>query len=450
MKRLNIKWKIMLWHSLALLLIFIAVLPIMYLVISDHLYKGAETLLLSEAGKITGLLRLGEGMDEPNTGIDLIQTGTYIAVYSDANEIISGRLPEDFDPNAQPIFNDVHYEGFAEHKWMVLDRELIVHGKRTGWFRVVKPLDAISSALAYFKTMIYIATLIIICFSALMMISGGFITRALSPVKQITKTAQQIGQGNLSKRINFEGGHDEVGVLAATFDKMLDRLEDSFDREKRFSADVSHELRTPVTAIIVNAEEALVGDKTAEEYRENLKTILLEGKKMNSLISQLLMMARSIDGNYIQEMECIDLSALTQTIVEDVTERDENSGITISADIDSGIIMLFDQTLFMRLLYNLIDNALKYNVPSGWVKVSLKKQQSTVLLSVGDGGIGISEEDLPRIWNRFYKANQSTISSSPGLGLSIVRWIAEQFGGSVSVMSELGKGSLFEVRFEVK
>ncbi len=449
MKKLNIRWKIMIWHSLALLLIFIAVLPIMYLVISNHLYKGSETLLQSEAAQITRFLRLGEGMYEPDSGIDLIQTGTYIGIYSDANELISGRLPDDFDPKVQPAYKGVYYEGAAGHEWMVLDRELIVNGKRTGWFRVVKSLDAINSALAYFKTMIYIATLIIICFSALMMISGGFITRALSPVKQITKTAQQIGQGNLSKRINFEGGHDEVGVLAATFDKMLDRLEDSFDREKRFSADVSHELRTPVTAIIVNAEEALVGDKTAEEYRENLSTILLEGKKMNSLISQLLMMARSIDGNYMQEMEYIDLSALTQTIVEEVTEREENSGITISADIDNGIIMLFDQTLFMRLLYNLIDNALKYNVPSGWVNVSLKKQQSTVLLSVADGGIGISEEDLPRIWNRFYKADQSTINSSPGLGLSIVRWIAEQFGGIVSVTSELGKGSLFEVRFEV-
>lgn len=450
MKKLNIRWKIMVWHSLALLLIFIAILPIMYLIISNHLYKGAETLLLSEAGKVVAALRLGDGMDEPNSEIDLIQTGTYIAVYSDTNVIISGRLPDEFDFDAKPVFNGAYYERAAGHKWLVLDRELIVNGKRTGWFRVIKSLDAISSALAYYRTIMCIIIPLIIIVSALTMIGGGFISRALSPVKQITKTAQQIGQGNLSRRINLEGSHDEVGVLAQTFDKMLDRLEDSFDREKRFTADVSHELRTPVTAIIVNAEEALVGDKAAEEYKENLNTILHEGKKMNSLISQLLMMARSIDGNYVQEMEHIDLSALTQTIVEEVTEREENSDVTISADIDEGIVMLFDQTLYMRLLYNLIDNALKYNMPGGWVNVSLKKQINAVLLSVEDNGIGISEDELPKIWSRFYKVNQSTINSSPGLGLSIVKWVAEQSGGIVRVTSELGKGSLFEVLFQVK
>ena len=449
MKKLNIRWKITIWQSFALLLAFIMVLPIMYFIISDHLYRGVETKLQLQAVQVERALRLGSGMNEPDSKIDFIQTSTYIAVYTDANELISGRLPEDFASDSQQSFDGVYYTYSAGHSWAVVDQELTKYGRRTGWFRVIKSIDTIKNALAYYRTMIYIAIPLFILFSAFTTICTGFLSRALSPVNQITNTAQQIEQGNLSKRTNFEGGRDELGKLAETFDKMLDRLEDSFTREKRFSSDVSHELRTPVTAIIVNAEEALVGDKTAEEYKENLNAILLEGKKMNSLISQLLMMARSIDGNFMQEMENIDLSALTRTIVEEVSEREDNYGVTISADIDDGVVMLFDQTLYMRLLYNLIDNALKYNVHGGWVKVSLNKQYSNILLSVEDNGVGISEEDLPKIWNRFYKVNQSTIKSSPGLGLSIVKWIAEQFGGTVNVTSELGKGSLFEVRFKM-
>ncbi|MFB0920188.1 MAG: ATP-binding protein [Oscillospiraceae bacterium] len=391
-------------------------------------------------------------MNEPDSEIDLVQMGTYTSVYSDDNELVSGRPPDGYKADMQPDFDDIYYKDSSGHSWIVIDKELILNGKKTGWFRLVKSIDIIKDALAYNRTKLFISIPIFIFFSILILISTGFLSRMLSPVKQITKTVQQIEQGNLSTRINLEDSRDEVGQLASTFDKMLDRIEGSFDREKRFSSDVSHELRTPVTAIIVNAEEALAGDKTAEEYRENLNAILLEGKKMNSLISQLLMMSRGIDGNYIQEMEFIDLSALTRTIVEEVIERKDNSDITVSADIEEGIVMPFDQTLFMRLLYNLIDNALKYNIPVGWVKVCLKKQYSSVLLSVEDSGIGISGEDLPKIWDRFYKANQATlnINSSPGLGLSIVKWIAEQFGGTVSAASEPGKGSLFEVRFPVK
>ncbi len=449
MKNLDIKWKIMIWQSMSIFLAFILVLPVMFLLTSTHLYKEIETQLRSSAEQVEKLLQQGSEMNEPDSEIDLIQMSTYIAVYSDANELVSGKLPDGYKADMQPDFDDIYYKDSSGHSWIVIDKELIINGKKAGWFRLVKSIDIIKGALAYNRTKLFISIPIFIFFSILILISTGFLSRMLSPVKQITKTAQQIEQGDLSKRINLDGSNDEVGQLADTFDKMLDRLEDSIDREKRFSSDVSHELRTPVTAIIVNAEEALAGEKTAEEYKENLAAILLEGKKMNSLISQLLMMARSVDGNKMKEMESIDLSALTRMIVEEVAERKENFDVTISADIEEDVVMPFDQTLFMRLLYNLIDNALKYNVPGGWIKVNLQKQEHAVLLSVEDSGIGIAEEDLPKIWNRFYKVNQSAISvnSSPGLGLSIVKWIAEQFGGTVSVTSTLGKGSLFEVRF---
>ncbi len=450
MRRLKIKWKILLGHSIALVLLMMLTLPVMYILVSDHLYNGAKTLLLNEGDQVVQALRSGDNTNEPDSAYDMIQTGTYIAVYSNDNTQISGWMPESFDFDSQPSFDDVYYPENGEHRWMVLDRQLIANGSESGWFRVVKSLDSITSALNYLKTLIIVIILVYSLFSALAMISGGLLNRALSPVKQITETAQQIVQGDLTKRINFDGARDELGMLAETLDEMLDHLEYSFNREKRFSSDVSHELRTPITAIILSAEEALDGDKTVDEYKEDLCVILNEGRKMNSLISQLLMMARSHDGKYTPKMESIDISALTKTIVEELSEGAGNTEASISSDIEEGIIMSVEQTLYMRLIINLVDNALKYNTPGGWVKVSLLKNSNLVSLSVEDNGIGISDENLPKIWDRFFKADQSSINSSPGLGLSIVKWVAELHGGTVHVKSELNKGSLFEIQIPSK
>ena len=447
MKKLNIKWRIMLWHTSAIVLLFILTLPTMYLIISNHLYSQAEALIRSDADKITRSLRIGNGMDEPNSEIDFVQTNTFIAVYSTENEMISGRLPQNFEQNDQPVYGKAYYNRTDAHEWIVLDRELIVHGRVTGWFRVVKSLDELRAALSYFRYIIYIIILVYTLFSILTMISGGFLSRALSPVKQITKTAKEISQGDLTKRIAFEGKHDEVGKLAATFNEMVDCLEDTFNREKRFSSDVSHELRTPVTAIMISAEEALSGEKTTDEYKESLEVILRESRKMNSLISQLLIMSRCNNGTYSFEMEPIDISRLTTTVVAELSESKSHPDISISSEVEDGIVMKVEETLYMRMLINLIDNALKYNIPGGWVEVSLNKINNDVILSVKDSGIGIAEEDIQRIWERFYKADQSRIDSSPGLGLSIVKWIADLHGGTVNVKSELGKGSLFEIKF---
>ncbi len=153
------------------------------------------------------------------------------------------------------------------------------------------------------------------------------------------------------------------------------------------------------------------------------------------------------DGKHAPDMELINVIMLTKAVVDELMERAENSDVIISVDIDDSVIMLVEQTLYLRLLINLIDNAIKYNVPGGWVKVTHKIIYDTVSLSVEGCGIGITKENLPKIWDKFFKANQSSINSSLGLGLSIVKWIAELHGGTFHVESNLDKGSLFEIRF---
>ena len=448
MKRLHIRWKIMIWHSLFLLLVFMIIFPTIYLIVSNNFYSNAEKQLRSEAVQIGIALRDNNWQDEPDSSLDKALVGIYIGIYSKTNTQIAGWIPTEYNVNLAPSLGEIRYSSAGSHKLIILDSPLIVNGRINGWYRVVRTLDFITNTLALMREMIVIVIPVFTIISILLMFGGGCISLALSPVKKIAQTAQEVGQGDLSKRIHLStGALDEVNVLANSFDEMLDRLEDSFDREKRFSSDVSHELRTPVTAIIANAEESLNGKKTPDEYKESLENILAEGNRMNTLISQLLIMARGNDGSIMQEAEPIDISMLTEAVVDEVKNMPAHPDIAISADIESGIILLVEQTLYMRLLFNLIDNALKYNVPGGWVKVVLRKEDASIFLSVEDGGIGISEDNLPRIWDRFFKATKHTANSSPGLGLSLVKWIAEQFGGTVSVKSELGKGSIFEIRF---
>ena len=442
MRRLTIENKIILCFTAMFILIIAVAVPLNYIMISGSLYNNAKAQLEYEVDEIVKSANFKESTISFN--VDLIDPGTYAAVYSNENELLAGEIPQDFPQYAPPILNTVHTEKSINHEWVIIDCELTNNGEMAGWLRVVKPLFPLSETIKRFRSMVLKIIPIYIVITILGLL---FIRRILSPVNEITKTAKQISQGDFTKRINLDIPRDALGTLAETFDEMLDRIEHSFNQEKRFSSDVSHELRTPITAIIISAEEALDGEKTAQEYQETFEAILSEGRKISSVISQLLMMARSGDGKYVPEMDKINVSMLTKAIVDDVHETAEDNEVSISFDIEEGIIMLVEQTLYMRLLINLIDNALKYNVTGGWVKVSLKKHEDIICLFVEDSGIGISEENLPKIWDRFFKADQSSINSSPGLGLSIVKWIAELHSGTFHVKSELNKGSQFEIRF---
>lgn len=447
MKSMKIKWKIMLCYTAMFFIIIVATLPIRYAMISNQLFTNAKFLLQSEAERIADILVYSDSRVRLDRDVNLIATGTYIALYSNDNVLRSGELPQGFELESKPSFGNIYTEKSRGHKWIIYDYKLFRNSEYVGWLRAVKSLDAVSEITKNFKSMM---VKIIPIYIAIALMGLVFIRRILSPVTEITKTAKQISQGDLTKRLNLDIPHDELGTLAETLDEMLDRLEYSFNREKRFSSDVSHELRTPITAIILSAEEALDGDKSSDEYKESLSSILKEGRRVSALISQLLMMARSHDGEYVPEKEAIDISLLAKTIVDELSEGSKCAQISIFSVIEEGIIMDVEQTLFMRLLINLIDNAIKYNTSGGWVKVSLRKTPDIVVLSVEDSGIGISKEDLPKVWDRFFKVDQSSINASPGLGLPIVKWIAQLHGGTVHVTSVLGKGSMFEIRFKTK
>ena len=291
-------------------------------------------------------------------------------------------------------------------------------------------------------------------FPLLMLIAalGGYIMskRSFRPVREMTATAEEISRdADLSRRIELDDGHDEIYQLGRTFNSMFDRLEKSFNDEKQFTSDASHELRTPLAVIISQSDYALED----ESYREKaLQVINREARRMSGLVDRLLTFARSDSGRLTMENEDIDLSALCEDIAEQQSYLAEERGVTVEADVQPGIHVTGDETMLIRIILNLTDNAMKYGVAedgTGTVRLSLNREQcddaEMACCSVEDSGPGISQEDMEHIWERFFRADRSRSSEGYGLGLSMVRWIAQCHGGRAEAESVPGEGSIFTV-----
>lgn len=230
---------------------------------------------------------------------------------------------------------------------------------------------------------------------------------------------------------------------------MLENLEAAFNREKQSASDASHELRTPIAVIMSHAEDALSGTKKESDYKETMEIILRESQKMGRMVSQLLMLARGYEGKYKLEMEDMDLRMLIKNVAEEMRERTLRSDIEIYLNLDNNVRIKADQTLITQLLINILGNAVKFSKKNGWVKVTLQKEKNSVRILIEDNGIGMSKEDLSNIFKRFYRADRVRTGEGTVLGLSIVKWIVGLYNGNITVNSELGKGTIFDIELNI-
>ncbi len=244
----------------------------------------------------------------------------------------------------------------------------------------------------------------------------------------------------MSKRIDGIVSQDEVGELASTFKRMLEELEVSFQRERQFTSDASHELRTPMTVITACTEDILHTD-SPEIIEENIKVIQKENQRMTKMLSQLLMLSRGYEGRYHFQRERLGLYDMVESVSESLAGMAAVKEIQIHNEIAEQQIIYADQSFFTQLLVNLIENAIKYGKEEGNVWISFEKKESRYRLSIKDDGIGISEEDLPKIFERFYRADKARDRNGSGLGLAIVKWIVTLHGWKIAVKCETGKGT---------
>ncbi len=307
----------------------------------------------------------------------------------------------------------------------------------------VHSLAAINSSRQFTSIIILFSPLVV----ALAVLFGWFVSnKTVAPIKKIALAAERINERDISHRVQVNSS-DEIGSLARSFNRMAERLENSFESQKQFVSDAAHELRTPLASMKTSVTKALSVDKGDEGNKELL--VFLSGRidTMETLTSDLLFLARSDEGRLGISKARFDLSTVVSEAEEAFRYLFEDKGVRFTAKSETGLYIKADPKLILRAVSNLLDNAAK-NTPAGnSVNLMVKREGDYAVIAVSDTGSGIPEEHLDKVFRRFYKVPDSPAAkNSFGLGLSITKSIVSHFGGEISVQSEPGSGSTFTVR----
>jgi heavy metal sensor kinase len=327
----------------------------------------------------------------------------------------------------------------------LLSRKVLVRGQPYT-VQVAASVDELAEALDRYRW-----ALSLLVPAALLVASlGGYwmSRRALAPVDAIIKDAKSISAHNIESRLEVLKTGDELQRLSETLNEMLNRLNAAFKRVTQFTADASHELRTPVALVRATAEIALRKKRPAEEYEEALGQILQESERTTGLIENLLTLTRADARQEKIELQKLDLREPLQDAVRQAQILAAAKDVEVLFSLpEAPVTVLGNAQALRRLALILLDNAVKYSVPGGKVELDLHADSTEARFRVKDNGEGISEADLPHIFERFYRADQarSREMGGAGLGLAIGQWIAQSHGGGISVESRIGEGSVFSV-----
>jgi len=290
----------------------------------------------------------------------------------------------------------------------------------------------------------------IIAFPLTMVVAAGggvfLARRALKPVDEISQTALTIGESDLNQRIEVNT-KDELGRLAATLNQMLERLQKALKRQQQLTSDASHELRAPLAVIQAESSLALQKEREVGEYKQSLETVTQEAGHMSQIIDRLLILARADAGQEQLNFEDVDLDSLIHDLGNDTVTLCQQKGLELKIGDLFGFTLKGDKAMLRQLFLNLLDNAIKYTPDGGTISVTMRVERQWAAVAIEDSGVGIPAEDLPHIFERFYRVDKarSRADGSSGLGLSICQHIAEVHGGRIEVESHLGKGSTFTV-----
>jgi heavy metal sensor kinase len=339
-----------------------------------------------------------------------------------------------------------HTDKFAGLLLRVRSERVSVSGQ---WFsiQVATPMREFHETVEHFRSLLIIAApFLLVCATA-----GGYFMsrRALAPVQRIIGAAENIGATNLSSRLAVPNTGDELQRLSETLNNMLSRIEGAFQRIAQFTADASHELRTPLAILRTRTELALRRPRSESEYREVLEQLLHGLERGSDLVEQLMLLARADSGDPILQQERVQLDVILRSVGEQGATLAAAKNLRFQAQLSpDGLPIEGDADFLERLFLILIDNAIKYTAADGEIVLSSQIEAGSVIDSVRDSGIGISEADLPHLFERFYRVDKarSRESGGAGLGLAIGRWIARAHRGDIEVESTLGKGTVFRVR----
>lgn len=441
---MSAKLRLTLWVTFMVLVVSAMVL-VFVLVINRHsLPEDPAEYLVEVVMDNASDVEFDRGNFEWNE-MTVYKRGVYCSFYNTNGDLLLSADKEDMDFSDEPFKeNTIRTVTSGDKEFYLYDR--YVDMDVTGlWIRGVVMTDShvgITNVILRLTVMI-LPIILIITFLGALWISS----RTFKPIEKIVATANSINDADdLTDRINLKRGPKEMKQLARAFDRMFERLEKLFEAERQFTSDASHELRTPTAVILAECDRAKRKAKTPDDYRESIGHIETQGQRMSDLIEELLGITRLQQGTEKYPLKKSDLSEFITLSAEEFVPS-EKRGIRLETEIEDGIECSFNPSLMSRVVYNLLQNGYKYGKENGYVQLRLTREGGDAVISVKDNGIGISEEDQSKIWQRFWQADSSRGNEGgSGLGLAMVKEIAELHGGSVSVESTLGKGSTFTFR----
>ena len=334
----------------------------------------------------------------------------------------------------------------SPHSLRTFSREVQASGHA---YRVYMAISADSSVLILnrFGRDIWLLVPIVLVIAGVV---GHFLSRkALDPIASIIKDVRRINDRNLATRLPTFHTHDELGLLSETLNQMLERIDTAFRSVRSLTANSSHELRTPLSLIRTRVEIALCFPRSAEQYRTVLEEVQADTVRTTALIENLLTLARYDAGIAQPELQPVEMSVLVSKAAQEWSLTAERLSLQLQiAEAAAPVWVLGDCEALERAMRMLIDNACRYTQPGGWILLGVSEDGDAACVSVTDSGVGIAEHEQSRIFERFYRAQQSQDSRQPGsgLGLSLAKWIVEQHRGTITVTSKIGEGSCFRIQ----
>ncbi len=460
---MSLRLRLTLWYTGLLAMLLILVGGIVFSRVQASVLGGIDRELQKKGDQVVRLVSISaqvDGIPEPLLpflSATLEDPELYVQIRDNTRRVVfrSSNLARALIELPEPYYQQAMH-GLAGFYHLSLEKPndmrvyfapIVVDGKTVGIVQVARNLKPQQEVLDQLSKNLFLLFAIALAISAGV---GYWLTGvALHPIKEATATALAITRtGNLSRRVPIrKQRNDEIGALISTFNEMLDRLEELFEKQRRFSADISHELRSPLTTILGNLSLLKRADSLPPEEREDmLHEIRSEAERMHRLISDLLLLAQAESGRSAFHREIVELDAL---VLEAYRMAQRRAGETLHIHLihtDRAVVM-GDADRLRQVLDNLINNAIRYTPAGGAIDLGLFCRENRAVIQVSDTGQGIAADDLPHIFDRFYRADKARTRAAggTGLGLSIVKWIVEGHNGQIYVESTLGEGTTFEI-----
>ncbi|MCA9196939.1 MAG: heavy metal sensor histidine kinase [Planctomycetales bacterium] len=461
MKRLRVRWRLTLWYGAVLMLLVVSFGSAIYAMTRQNLMSRVDTYVIEELREFSVELDLHEGGDE--TLADFLDERFFDhGEYDFQVQSMDGKV---LFASTRLVNHPLAANPRLSYKKVVLDTRLLPgHGyRRVGVVRYQGPtgefiLQSGTSLQNEFAQLQSLATILISVglLTVAIALVGGYLLagKALSPVGDMANSARRITAANISDRLEVTNPNDELGHLAMTLNSMIDRLQDVIEETRRFTADAAHELRTPLAVMQTEAEVALRNERSLEEYREVVQVNLNATKRLARMADQLLQLSRLDVARGKSAYDEIRLDALVSDVVETLRPLADQKHVSLRVESIRPCLILGDDIQLSRVFYNVIENAIKYTPDGGSVIVDASCNEHRVSVRVTDSGQGIPASSIPKIFDRFYRADQSRSRSTDanggsGLGLAIAKSIVDAHHGKISVSSKQGNGTSVEIEFPV-